>query len=106
MVQVESVFLHAPDAQQRKQLHRLDDDILIAALSLAGGSSIEVATPDEHRAALLGLFGTRDRHGLRRPESAGFLQISHRDGRLQGGLQASGGARCVFRRLLEIKWCP
>ena len=75
MVQVESVFLHAPDAQQRKQLHRLDDDILIAALSLAGGSSIEVATLDEHRAALLGLFGKRDRHGLRRPESAGFLQI-------------------------------
>ena len=75
VVQVESVFLHAPDAQQRKQLHRLDDDILIAALSLAGGSSIEVATLDEHRAALLGLFGKRDRHGLRRPESAGFLQI-------------------------------
>jgi len=75
VVQVESVFLHAPDAQQRKQLHRLDDDILIAALSLAGGSSIEVATLDEHRAARLGLFGKRDRHGLRRPESAGFLQI-------------------------------
>ena len=75
MVQVESVFLHAPDAQQRKQLHRLDDDILIAALSFARGSSIEVATLDEHRAALPGLFGKRDRHGLRRPESAGFLQI-------------------------------
>jgi len=75
VVQVESVFLHAPDAQQRKQLHRLDDDILIAALSLAGGSSIEVATLDEHRAALPGLFGKRGRHGLRRPESAGFLQI-------------------------------
>jgi len=57
VVQVESVFLHAPDAQQRKQLHRLDDDILIAALSLAGGSSIEVATLDEHRAAPLGPFG-------------------------------------------------
>jgi hypothetical protein len=42
VVQVESVFLHAPDAQQRKQLHRLDVDILIAALSFAGGSSIEV----------------------------------------------------------------
>ena len=72
MVQVESVFLHAPDAQQRKQLHRLDDDILIAALSLAGGSSIEVATLDEHRAALLGLFGKRGRHGLRAARVRGF----------------------------------
>ena len=58
-MQVEIVFLHAPDAEQRKQLHRLDDDILIAALSLDGGSSIEVVTRDEHRAALLGPSETR-----------------------------------------------
>jgi hypothetical protein len=75
VVKVESVFLHAPDAQQRKQLCRLGDDLVIARLSLAGGSSIDVATLDRHRTALLGLFGRRDRHGLRRPESAGFLQI-------------------------------
>ena len=57
VVQVDSVFLHAPDAEQRKKLHRLGDDLVIAGLSLAGGSSIDVATRDEHRAALLGPFG-------------------------------------------------
>jgi hypothetical protein len=57
VVQVDSVFLHAPDAEQRKQLHRLGDDLVIGGLSLAGGSSIEVATRGEHRAALLGPFG-------------------------------------------------
>ena len=56
-MQVDSVFLHAPDVEQRKRLHRLGDDIVIAGLSLAGGSSIDVATLDEHRAALLGPFG-------------------------------------------------
>ncbi len=57
VVQVDSVFLHAPDAEQRKKLHRLGDDLVIASLSLSGGSSIDVATRDEHRAALLGPFG-------------------------------------------------
>jgi hypothetical protein len=57
VVQVDSVFLHAPDEKQRKQLHRLGDDVVIAGLSLSGGSSIDVAALDEHRAALLGPFG-------------------------------------------------
>jgi hypothetical protein len=54
VVQVDSVFLHAPDAEQ---LNSLGDDIVIAGLSLTGGSSIDVATLDEHRAASLGPFG-------------------------------------------------
>lgn len=57
VVQVDSLFLHAPDAEQRKKLHRLGDDLVIASLSLSGGSSIDVATRGEHRAALLGPFG-------------------------------------------------
>jgi hypothetical protein len=57
VVQVDSVFLHAPEAELRKQLHRLGDDLVIASLSLAGDSHLEVATKGEHRAALLGPFG-------------------------------------------------
>ena len=57
VVQVDSVFLHAPDAELRTKLHRLGDDLVIAGLSLAGGSSIDVATRGEHRVALLGPFG-------------------------------------------------
>ena len=51
------MFLHAPDPEQRKKLHRLGDDAVVASLSLAGDSHLEVATKGEHRAALLGPFG-------------------------------------------------
>ncbi len=57
VVQVRGVFLHAPDAEQQKKLHGLGDDPVIAGLSLAGGSSLEVAASREHRVALLGPFG-------------------------------------------------
>lgn len=57
VVQVDGVVLHAPDAELRKKLHRLGDDVVIATLSLAGGSSIDVAARDEYRAALPGPFG-------------------------------------------------
>ena len=57
VVQVDSVFLHAPDAEQRKKLHRLGDDLVVASFSLKGGSFIDVATREEHQAALLGPFG-------------------------------------------------
>jgi hypothetical protein len=56
VVQVHSVYLHVPDGEQRKKLHRLGDDAVVASLSLAGGSSLAVATKQEHRAALLGPF--------------------------------------------------
>jgi hypothetical protein len=56
VVQVDSVFLHAPDTEQRKKLHRLGDDLVVASLSLTGGPAIDVATRNEHRAALLGPF--------------------------------------------------
>jgi hypothetical protein len=57
LVQVRSVYLHAPDAEQQKKLHGLGDDPVLASLSLTGGSSLEVAARHEHRAALLGPFG-------------------------------------------------
>lgn len=57
VVQVVGVCLYAPDEEQRKQLHRMGDDIVIGRLSLAGGSSIEVAALDEHLTKLPGPFG-------------------------------------------------
>ena len=57
VVQVHSVYLHAPDAEQLKKLRRLGEDLVVASLSLTGGSSIDVATRGEHRAALAGPFG-------------------------------------------------
>ena len=56
LAQVHSVFTRVPDAQQRKKIHGLGDDPVIARLSLAGGSSLDVATSGEHRAALPGPF--------------------------------------------------
>jgi hypothetical protein len=56
LAQVHSVYLHVPDAEQRKKLHRLGEDPVVASLSLAGSSSLDVATKSEHRAALSGPF--------------------------------------------------
>ena len=64
LAQVGGVFVHAPDPEQRKRLHRLGDDAVVASLSLAGDSHLEVATKGEHRAALLGPFGDPSRLGL------------------------------------------
>jgi hypothetical protein len=57
VAQVRSVYLHVPDPEQRKKLRRLGDDAVVASLSLADGSSLDVATRGEHRAALPGPFG-------------------------------------------------
>jgi hypothetical protein len=75
VVQVDSVFLHAPDAEQRKQLRRLgDDDLVIAGLSLAGGSSIDVTTREEYRVALLGPFGNATKAAVPVARSAQMWQ--------------------------------
>ena len=57
LAQVRSVYVHVPDAEQRKKLRRLGADAVVASLSLADGSSLDVATKGEHRAALPGPFG-------------------------------------------------
>ena len=44
------------DAQERKKLHRIGDDPVIASLALAEGGTVEVAARREHGATLLGPF--------------------------------------------------
>lgn len=66
VAQVRGVYLHAPDPEQRKKLRRLGDDAVVASLSLAGGSSLDVATRGEHRAALPGPFGSSTKEAERK----------------------------------------
>ena len=63
VVQVRSVYLHTPDGELGKKLRRLGNDAVVAGLSLAGGTSLEVATNCEHRVALLGPFDNDGQEG-------------------------------------------
>lgn len=56
LVQVSSVTLRAPDAEERKKLHHLGEGFPIATLSGTEGETLEVAAASEQRSALLGPF--------------------------------------------------
>ncbi len=56
LVQVSSASVHTAEADERKSLHRIGDDPVVATLKLAEGGTLDVATAAEHRAALLGPF--------------------------------------------------
>jgi hypothetical protein len=59
LARVNSLELHAPDAEQRKKLRRLGADAVIARLSLAGGTCLDVAAKGKYRASLQGPFPTQ-----------------------------------------------
>lgn len=48
--------LREPDDEERKKLHRLDAEPVIAILALSEGDDLEVATAAEQRPSLLGPF--------------------------------------------------
>ena len=54
--QVDGVSIRPANAQEQKKLRRLDDNPVIASLTLAGGESLDVAVRPEHRSALAGPF--------------------------------------------------
>ena len=56
VVQAIGAFLRTPNAEERKKLHRLDDDPVLASLALSDGASLEVATRPEHGSTLAGPF--------------------------------------------------
>ena len=56
LVQVSGASLRAADVEERKKLHRVGDQPVIATFELAEGGTLEVATGAEHRSALLGPF--------------------------------------------------
>ena len=57
LIQVSALTLRDPDAAERKKLHRLSEDPVIATLALSEGEDLEVAVAAEQRTALLGPFG-------------------------------------------------
>lgn len=65
LVQVIGVTLRAPDAEERKKLHRLGDGFLIATLAIVEGETLEVAAGPEKRSELLGPYLLQDRPDLR-----------------------------------------
>ena len=56
LVQVGSVSAHTASADEKKGLHRLGDDVVVATFELVPKGSLEVAARAEHAALLLGPF--------------------------------------------------
>jgi len=56
LVQVSGASLRAADVEERKKLHRVGDQPVIATFELAEGGTLEVATGAEDRSGLLGPF--------------------------------------------------
>ena len=56
LVQVSGASPRAAEVEERKKLHRIGDQPVIATFELAEGGTLEVATGAEHRAALLGPY--------------------------------------------------
>ena len=56
LVHVSGLTFRSPDADERKQLRRLDGEPAIATLAVPDSDAIEVATAAEYRAALAGPF--------------------------------------------------
>ena len=55
--QVRGAALEPADDEQRKGLHRLGDDIVVASFALVPTGSLELAARAEHSSLLLGPFG-------------------------------------------------
>jgi hypothetical protein len=56
LVQVSGASARAAEVEERKKLHRIGDDPVVATFKLAEGGTLDVATAAEHRSALLGPF--------------------------------------------------
>jgi hypothetical protein len=57
LVQVSGASARTADVEERKKLHRIGDQPVIATFELAEGGTLEVATGAEHRSGLLGPYG-------------------------------------------------
>lgn len=57
LVQVESVAIQRATEEQKKGLHRLGDDIVVASFGLVPQGTLELAARAEHASLLSGPFG-------------------------------------------------
>jgi len=56
LVQVGSVSAHPASGEEKKGLHRLSDDVVVATFDLVPKGSLELAARAEHAPLLLGPF--------------------------------------------------
>jgi hypothetical protein len=71
LTQVLAVTLRAPAPAERKALHRLGHDSVVAVLSTAGGGTLTVATAGANRLALPGPFVPPSTTPVPRPRESG-----------------------------------
>lgn len=64
LMQVTSATTREPTADERKRLHRIGDEPVLAQLTLAGGSTVDVAVRGEDEAKLLGPFAPVGMFGI------------------------------------------
>jgi hypothetical protein len=58
---VKGAAAHEPTADERKRLHRVGDDPVVATFTLANGSTVDGAVRAENEARLLGPFASEER---------------------------------------------
>jgi hypothetical protein len=74
LMQVTSATAREPTAEERKRLHRIGDEPVIALLTLAGGSTLDVAARGEDETTLLGPFASSHQG-----DAPGGVISEHRD---------------------------
>ena len=62
LLEVSGVSLQSANPEERKKLHRIGDDPVVASLALADGATLQVAARPEHRATLAGPFANESKH--------------------------------------------
>jgi hypothetical protein len=71
LMQVTSGTAREPSADERKRLHRIGDEPVVAVLTLAGGATVDVAARAEDEAKLLGPFAVPEPRRDGAPAPAG-----------------------------------
>ena len=56
LFEVTGVSLHSANTEERKKLHRIGDDPVVASFALADGATFQVAARPEHGSTLAGPF--------------------------------------------------
>jgi hypothetical protein len=69
LVQVGSISAAPAEDEQKKGLHGLGDDVVIATFMLAPHGSLQLAARAEHASLLLGPFGNAGSHHAAAPPS-------------------------------------
>ena len=61
LLEVSGVSLQSANPEERKKLHRIGDDPVVAALAIADGATLQVAARSEHGSTLAGPFANESK---------------------------------------------